>query len=149
MTMRRVAGYKRVWPRALPGLHWREVLIDRVGLGGHDVVVAVETVDGVGPPGDGDLAPLGEDGRMVTGGLGRLANALGEGEGGDEVLELEPALEARLAIDLDQCPAGDLASQLLLFLRGHARGVGAARFAGFLSQWHVDRLPSARSQAIA
>ena len=42
------------------------LLIDRVGLGGHDEVVLMQILDLVRPPRDGNLAPLRRNAWMMT-----------------------------------------------------------------------------------
>src|SRR5687768_2927794 len=47
---------------------------ERVSLGGHDEVVAMQTADLVTPPGDGHLSPLGDESRVMPLVLGELAD---------------------------------------------------------------------------
>jgi hypothetical protein len=53
---------------ALSGLH--------IGLRGHDEVVPVKATDLVGPPGDRDTPPLGEEGGVVTLSLAKTLSAV-------------------------------------------------------------------------
>ncbi|TMB59901.1 MAG: hypothetical protein E6J51_13350 [Chloroflexi bacterium] len=65
----------------------------RIGLRGHDEVVPMKATDLVGPPGDRDTPPLGEEGGMVTLFLGEGADPVREAQRVGEVRELEDPLE--------------------------------------------------------
>lgn len=81
-------------------------VIDLVGAGGHDEVVAVQAPDCMGPPAHRDLAPLGDQARMVACGFGGLAHGLGKGEGCKEVGETVGLLQLGNALLLDDLPLG-------------------------------------------
>src|SRR5437667_148651 len=51
-----------------------------IGLRGHDEVVPMKATDLVGPPGDRDTPPLGEEGGMVTLRLGESADLVREAQ---------------------------------------------------------------------
>ncbi len=65
----------------------------RIGLGRHDEVVQVKTAGGVGPPGDGDFAPLHEQCGVMPFDFGGLAHPPGERQGAPEVGEGENSLQ--------------------------------------------------------
>src|SRR5690606_3259550 len=100
-----------------------------VGARGHDEVVAVQALDRMAPPGDGDLAPLGEQTRVVALGFGDLADGIGEGQRVLEVLEQEGLLQLHVAVAGFDVPVGDLLDQLGQFVVADFRRIGAAGFA--------------------
>src|ERR671911_83568 len=89
----------------------------------HDEVVSVQTTDLVRPPGDGYLAPLGQQRRVVPLLLGLLAYSVGESQGLGKVMEPEHALQAFDTFPLHYLPLRDLRAQL------HHFGLGQRRFA--------------------
>ena len=93
-----------------PRLNGRALLCWQVGgetirLGGHNEVIAVQAANLMRPPGNGDAAPLRENGRMMAFGLGERANF---------VRDLEPrrssstkdALQLGNSVALDDLPIG-------------------------------------------
>jgi hypothetical protein len=75
-----------------------------IGLRGHDEVVPMKATDFVGPPGDRDTPPLGEEGGMVTLRLGEGADLVREAQRVGEVREVEDPLEAGDPITLQEVP---------------------------------------------
>jgi len=75
-----------------------------IGLRGHDEVVPMKATDLVGPPGDRDTPPLGEEGGMVTLRLGESADLVREAQRVGEVQEVEDPLEPGDPITLQQLP---------------------------------------------
>ena len=73
------------------------LVVNLVRPGGHDEVVAVEIVDGVGPLTDRHLAPLQADGRVVTLLLDKLGEGVDEAHCGHLAVEAEGAAQARHA----------------------------------------------------
>ena len=79
--------------------------VDIVGACRHDQVVFMQTLDLVRPPGDLDLAPFGEDGRMMSLSLGDVADPVRESHRVDNIGKLEKGIH------------GDLMTSMMRFLR--------------------------------
>src|ERR671924_214984 len=88
--------------RELPNLRRRPGQLIR--LRGHDEVVALQALDGVGPPGDSYLAPFGGDRRVMALLFSDPAHLVGKIEGGLEVLEVERPLQPLDVVTLDDAP---------------------------------------------
>src|SRR5207244_4704566 len=100
--------------------------VRRVSLRGHDEVVAVETADLVGPPADGDAAPLGQQRWVVTFVLGERADSVRERERLREIVEREDPAQPLDAVDLEEFPVRDLRQELGDLRVGHRRRVAPA-----------------------
>src|SRR2546425_113884 len=100
--------------------------VERVRLGRHDEVVAVQAADGVGPPGHRDPPPLGEERGMVALLFRDGPHPVGEGQGGGEVGEGEDALQPPDPVALDDAPARNLGLELARLRLGHGRRVAPA-----------------------
>src|SRR5262245_35558507 len=94
----------------------------------------MEATDLMGPPGHRDLAPLGEEGRMMVLSLGDRTHPVGEGQRVGKVREVEDSLESSDAVAFHEMPVRDLARELGDLGLGHARRVAAAGDAAFPSQ---------------
>jgi len=104
----------------------------------HDEVVAVQALDGVAPPGHGDLAPFGEQARVMAFGFGDFTHGVGKGQGELEVLEQENLFQLHHAVAYLDVPVGDLLEQHRQFFIADLRGIGAAGFAvGLVQGGHV------------
>ena len=114
----------------------RSLREEQIGLGRHDEVIAVQSLDLVSPPLDAYASPLQGNARVVALRLGLLTHAGGEFQRRGEVAELEAALQPLDAVCVRQIPAGDLRVKLRnLFVRYSWR-VSPSRYALFSYQGH-------------
>lgn len=67
----------------------------------HNKIIAVQVMDGVGPPGDGHLPPLGQNCWVMAFCLGHFPNLLSKGQSGHKVFERINSPQARLTAMLD------------------------------------------------
>jgi CheY-like chemotaxis protein len=119
----------------VPGL-----LVQPVGPGRHDEVVAVQTLDLVGPPSDPDPPPLGQEGRVVALCLRFRAYAGGEGQGAGEVAEAEGALQGVHPVVWHKLPAGHFRQELPNLLGAERRLAPPAGQAFFSVQVHANNV---------
>ena len=87
-----------------------------VGLGGHDEIVPVEAFDFVGPPGHYDVAPLGQERRMMTLLFGQSADGVREPESIDEVRERKVPFQPLDLVLSDELPLRHLSMEFTAFL---------------------------------
>lgn len=127
--------------------HW-QLGRDPISLRGHDEVIAVQAADLMRPPGNGDAAPLRENGRMMSFGLGERANFVGELEGFGEVLQTKGPLQLGNSVALDDLPIWDLWLELGHLLIGDSRGIGTTGGTfGFFQQTHAWNIGGLRTQS--
>src|SRR5690554_2759829 len=86
-------------------------------------------VDGVCPPGHGDLAPFGQQGRVVARLLGEVTHLVSESQGLLEIAKRENPFKLRDTVALDQAPFRDLALECLDLLFADLRRITTTRFA--------------------
>jgi hypothetical protein len=79
-----------------------------VCLGRHYEVVVVQSADLVRPPRDRDIAPFGQEGRMVSFLVCLLAYPACEPKCWDEVVEAKASFQLLCALALDDLPLGHL-----------------------------------------
>lgn len=106
---------------------------EAIGAGGHDGVVAMQTVDLFSGPRDAHAAPFCQDGGVVLGAFSETTKAFGEGERFHEVAEAIGALEAVVAVIFDEGPTRELGQEGRDLVRGEAGVVflaGNAMFGG-------------------
>jgi hypothetical protein len=116
-------GLPRIEPAELLP-HWQPGR-ESISLGGHDEVITVQAADLMRPPGNGDAAPLRENGGMMSFGLGERANFICELEGFGEVLQTKGALQLGNSVALDDLPVWDLWLEFGDLLVGDSRGIAA------------------------
>src|SRR5690554_135615 len=97
-------------------------------------------MDGVCPPGHGDFAPFGQQGRVVACLLGEVTHLVSESQGLLEIAKRENPLKLRDTVALDQAPFGNLALEGLDLLLADWRCITTTRFAWLLGELTHDVL---------
>ena len=82
------SGSVEKWQEGLSSFG-RQIQVDLVGLCGHNEVVAMKVANLMGPPGNGNPSPLGDQSRVVPFGFGQIPYLVGEIKGKLKILELK------------------------------------------------------------
>ncbi len=115
-----------------------------VGLGGHDEIIAMESMDRMRPPRHGGLAPLGQDGGVMIFLIGNLADRHAEIQCRSPSLDAIHAFEAALTVDVDELPIRYPSEEVTLFGSGNPRRIDVAGYAAFGRERHGRMLVSQR-----
>src|SRR6266487_2306819 len=92
-----------------------------IGFRCHDEVVAMQTIDAVGPPCNTNAAPFDQECGMVAFLLSDCAYLVCKIQRSKKVLKSEDALQALDAIAFDDDPFGNLRTKLFQFFLGNLR----------------------------
>src|SRR5690606_3508745 len=117
---------------------------DQIGLSGHNEVVRVQPIGLVCPPGDGDLAPLQRDDRMVLFALGQHADLVAELRRFLEVTEVKLTTDGFVAFDAGLLPARHGGQQAVGVFREHGTRAQSAGFAMLFVECTAHEEPPVR-----
>jgi hypothetical protein len=109
--------------------------IQRIELGRHDEVIAMEATDFVRPQGHRHAAPFGQDGRMMSFFFRHCANSIGKAESVSEIAEPKNSLQSLNPVTLLKHPLGNLGLKLVDLELSHARRVPPAGSTLFFAQY--------------